>query len=77
MATQLGWLTLHFTLVAGVLFALTLALGWAWQWRLGGAPDARALASVARRGRDALPRAQRVGAIVLVLATMALVYALR
>lgn len=63
--------------MAGVLFALTLVLGWAWQWRLGGAPDARALASVARRGRDALPRAQRVGAIVLVLATMALVYALR
>jgi SSS family solute:Na+ symporter len=77
VATQLGWLTMHFTLVAGALFALTLGLAWGWQGWLGGAPDAQALASVAREGRAALPRAQRAGAIALVLATMALVYALR
>lgn len=77
VATQLGWLSLHFSIVAGVLFAITLVFAGVWQWQVGGAPEPGALASVRRGDRPALPRWQRAGAIALVVLTMALVFVFR
>jgi SSS family solute:Na+ symporter len=75
VGSQLEWFTLHFTIVAGVLFALTVLIAHGWQWALNEPPGERALAAVGRRGLPALPRAQRAGAIVLTLLTLAIVVA--
>jgi SSS family solute:Na+ symporter len=69
-ATQLGWLQVHFTIVAGILFALTLLLAFAWQALSGGAPSGAALATVDQRAAPPLPRALRVGALVVVGMTL-------
>lgn len=75
VATQLGWLHLHFSIVAGLLFVITLVLAWAWQAALGGRPDATRLASVDQSALPALPRALRVAAIGVTLATLGMVLA--
>ncbi len=73
VATQLGWLHLHFSIVAGLLFLITLGLAAVWQVALGGRPEAARLASVGQSTLPALPRALRVAAIGVTLATLALV----
>jgi SSS family solute:Na+ symporter len=75
VGSQLEWFTLHFTIVAGVLFALTLLIAYGWQWALNEPPGETALQTVSRRGLPALPRAQRAAAILLVLMTLAMVVA--
>lgn len=72
-ASQLGWITLHFTIVAGVLFVITLGLAYLLQAVRGGRPDAGALASVSRDGLPALSAGQRWAVLAVVLATAALV----
>lgn len=72
-ATQLGWLNLHFTLVAGVLLGLTLLAAPLWQRLLGGAPLAPALAALAQ-GPLRQSAALRATALGLVLLTGALVW---
>ncbi|HEY7840030.1 MAG TPA: sodium/solute symporter [Gammaproteobacteria bacterium] len=77
VATQSGLATLHFTLVAAVLFAATLAAAGFWQWRLRLPPRADQLSSVERVPVRALPISLRVGAPLLVAATALLVFAFR
>lgn len=73
VATQLGWLHLHFSIVAGLLFLVTLGLAAVWQLVLGGRPEAARLASVDQSTLPALPRALRLAAIGVTLATLVLV----
>lgn len=77
VATQAGWLSLHFTLVAGVLFAFTCLAAWVWQRFDGRAPGQAQLDAVDRALVPA-PSAtlRRLGA-VLVAATLLLVYLFR
>lgn len=69
LATQLGWLQVHFTLVAGALFLLTLALAKAWQWTTGERPAPAALACMDQAMAPALPAWLRPGAIGVAVAT--------
>lgn len=77
IATQLGWLSLHFTLVAAVLFAATLVAIACWQWRLARAPDEAQLASTLRVPLAELPGSLRAGAPFIVLLVLLLVLAFR
>lgn len=73
LATQLGWIAWHFTIVAGALFAFTglACLGWRILLR-DQATDAQRDALDRRRVEPA-PRRVRAGALVLTLATGLLV----
>jgi len=73
VATQLGWLHVHFSIVAGLLFVITLVLAGGWQAVLGGRPDAARLASVDQSALPALPVALRLGAIGVTLVTAGVV----
>jgi SSS family solute:Na+ symporter len=73
IATQLGWLTLHFTIVAGVLFGLTLLLAVVWQLLSGEAPSRAALATVDQRAAPPLPRVLRFGALGVAALTLGIV----
>ena len=75
VATQLGWLSLHFTIVAGVLFAATVVFALAWQRAGGEAPSPAALAAVDQAAASASPRWLAPGATLLALLTGALVLA--
>ncbi|QID18437.1 sodium/solute symporter [Nitrogeniibacter mangrovi] len=75
VATQLGWLQVHFTIVAGVLLGVTLVAAWVWQALLGGRASAAQLASVDARHVAPAPAYVRLGALVLTAATAALVIA--
>jgi solute:Na+ symporter, SSS family len=72
-ASMAGWFTLHFTIVAGVLFGVTLLAAPLWQL-LGGAPTTavRVLPDPARA-----PRSIRVGAALVALLVAILVWVLR
>lgn len=78
VASQLGWLNLHFTIVAGLLFGLSLLaiLGWQALDR-DRAPGADQLAVVARSRAPAVPVDVRWGAAVVVVLTVLLVLAFR
>lgn len=71
VATQLGWLQIHFTIVAGLLLGVTLAAAVFWH-RLGDTPP-RTVAVAPQR----LPATVRYGAAVLAVATLALVWLFR
>ena len=75
VATQLGWLDLHFTIVAGLLFALTLLLAFAWRRVTGETPAPAALAVVDQAAASASPGWLRPAALAMALATAALVLA--
>jgi SSS family solute:Na+ symporter len=73
IATQLGWLDIHFSIVAGLLFAITLLLAFPLQWATAQPPSAAALASVARAPLPALPGWLSTGALLVTLLTFAMV----
>ncbi|NVB40049.1 sodium/solute symporter [Pseudenhygromyxa sp. WMMC2535] len=76
VGAQLGWHEVHFTIVAGGLFALTVAAIFAWQALAklpAASPEQRA--AVARASYTPAPSPVRVGAIVLTAATLGLVLA--
>lgn len=72
-ATQWGAVDLHFTLVAGVLVAVTTAAIFAFQACAGTAPDAIQLASVSRRAMPGVPVNIRRGGYLLIALTLAVV----
>ncbi|KAA2284908.1 sodium:solute symporter family transporter [Arenimonas fontis] len=76
-ASQLGWLDLHFTIVAGLLFGLSLLAILAWQALDGETPRPDQLAAVARSRAPAVPVDVRWGAGLVVALTAALVLAFR
>jgi SSS family solute:Na+ symporter len=76
IATQLGWLQVHFTIVAGILFAATGAAAYAWQL-LAPPPASASLEAVANRSPRGLPRDVLIGAIAVTLLTLLLVVAFR
>jgi len=75
VATQLEWLSVHFTIVAFLLLLITLAASFLWQQVLGGVPSEHQLASVDRRHVAPAPPFVARGAI-LVTALTAVVVAL-
>ncbi len=77
IATQMGWLGVHFTIVAFVLLVLTVLAAGLWQLALGGSASAAQLASVNAATLPPAPRAIRVGAAVVALLTLVLVVAFR
>lgn len=72
VATQLGWVGLHFTIVAGLLFVATVFFAVVGQLLAGSA-----LMVVAERARWRAPRETVLGAILLAGATLLLVWLFR
>ncbi len=77
VATQQGWLDLHFTLVAALLFAVTAAATFILQAVSNTAPDAAQLASVSRHAMPRVPAGVRRGGLALIALTFALVLLFR
>ncbi|MGD9583377.1 MAG: sodium/solute symporter [Lysobacterales bacterium] len=78
VASQIGWASLHFSIVAGLLFAASLLLCGFWQALEPGPAPARAYALPSMAERSAgLPGAVRVGALALAALTLALVVVFR
>jgi SSS family solute:Na+ symporter len=77
VATQLGWLQVHFTIVAGLLFAATVLMAWGWRAVLDDAPTAVALASVDQARAAPSPRWLRPLAMAMVVLTLTLVFVFR
>ena len=75
LATQLGWVNVHFTIVAFVLLVVTLAACALWQFLLGGTVTAEQRASVDASRVEPAPRLVRNGAVVLTVMTALLVVA--
>jgi SSS family solute:Na+ symporter len=73
--TQLGWLSLHFTLVAFVLLVITTLAALLWQALLGGPVAPGQLAAVDARQVPPAPPGVKRGAAVLAALTAALVIA--
>lgn len=71
VATQLGWLQIHFTIVAGMLLLVTLVAACLWH-RLGDTPP-RTVAVAPQH----LPASVRLGAALLTAATLVLVWLFR
>src|SRR5690606_20416379 len=79
VATQLGWVELHFTIVAGVLFVATILAAHGWQSTAGAhrAPRPEQLAAMHRTGKPLPSAATRRVALLLTLLTIGLVTAFR
>ncbi|HEX5757163.1 MAG TPA: sodium/solute symporter, partial [Arenimonas sp.] len=77
VATQLGWISLHFTLVAGALLLATVVFALAWQGWLATVPTSAQLAAVDRGSVPAPSRLLRRGAFVVTVLTALLVWAFR
>ena len=77
VATQLGWLDVHFTIVAGLLFAATIVMARGWRAVLDDAPGPGALASVDQARAAPSPRWLRPLAAGMAMLTLALVFAFR
>ncbi len=75
VATQIGWLHIHFSIVAGLLFAITLVLAAFWQWVDGVRPLPAQCAVVDQAAVPALPSNLRGLAFLLTLLTLAMVLA--
>ncbi|MFC4728220.1 sodium:solute symporter family transporter [Coralloluteibacterium thermophilus] len=77
-ARELGLVTVHFTVLGGVLFAATLLLAWIWMRVLGerDAPGEDKLAVIARTGLPRLPADVYVGAGLVLAATAVLLVVL-
>ncbi|HQS99241.1 MAG: Na+/glucose cotransporter [Hydrogenophilales bacterium 16-64-46] len=76
-AAQAGWIDLHFTLVAGVLVAVTSAAIFALQYFIKTAPDAGQCASVNRSTLPRVPDGARWGSYTLIGITLAIVLLFR
>lgn len=78
VASQTGWASLHFSIVAGLLFAASLLFCLFWQMLERGPPSAAgyALPTLAERAAE-LPRGVLLGAFALSALTLALVVAFR
>jgi SSS family solute:Na+ symporter len=78
LATQAGWLRIHFTVIGGVLFALTLLFTWLWMRHLGAADrpaaSSAALRLIDRRELPRLPADALWGAAALLLGIAALLW---
>ncbi len=77
IGSQVGLLEVHFTIVAGVLFGISLLLAGVWQMLLGGAVAPEQLRQADRSGAGAAPRSITVGGIVLLLITAGIVLLFR
>ncbi|TGD74370.1 Na+/glucose cotransporter [Mangrovimicrobium sediminis] len=78
VGAQLGWHDIHFTIVAGILFAFTLVCIYTLQQMPGFAPALSAqVSAVRRRDGEALPARLRLGILALTVLTLALVFAFR
>ncbi|MAL02802.1 MAG: Na+/glucose cotransporter, partial [Arenimonas sp.] len=75
VATQLGWLDIHFTIVAGVLFAVTVLFAFAWRRVTGESPGPAALAVLDQAAASASPAWLRPAALAMTVATASLVLA--
>nr|WP_255783913.1 hypothetical protein [Lysobacter chinensis] len=75
VATQLGWLHVHFTIVAGVLLALTLLAAVLWQAASTARPRAGQLDVVDVSKAPRVPLAVRRGVALVVVLTAVLVLA--
>jgi SSS family solute:Na+ symporter len=75
IATQLGWVDWHFTIVAGVLFLLTLVLTLIGSRVLDSQANDEQLAAVDRARVAPAPRSVHIGTGVLVVATAMIVIA--
>lgn len=75
VASQAGWIDIHFTIVAGCLFALTLAAAFVWQRWIGQAPTAAQLDAVDPSQLPRLGSGLRYAAWLLVALTAVLVIA--
>lgn len=76
-ATQAGWLHLHFTLVAGVLLAVTVAAIYVFQLLLAPTPRPDQLESVDRSRMPAMPAGIRRAGFAIILLTLTLVFYFR
>jgi SSS family solute:Na+ symporter len=77
IASQLGWIGLHFTIVAGVLLVLTVAAAWLWQTVGDMRPTDAQLAAVDRCHAPAVSAGVRWAAAIVTLMTAVLVLAFR
>ncbi len=75
IGAQLGWHSVHFTIVAGLLFAATLIFTIAWQAFLGGTPSADQLLSTQQQVNTRPSRSVKAGALVLTTLTALLIIA--
>ena len=76
-ATQAGWLNLHFTLVAGVLLAVTVVAIHVFQFLLAQVPSPSQLDSVDRSRMPVVPAGIRRAGILIIVVTLALVFYFR
>lgn len=73
---QLGWHEIHFTIVAGLLFAITLGLIVLWQCLPGASlPSAAQIDTTAQRNAEPVAPAIKTGALGLVILTTLMVVA--
>lgn len=81
IGARMGWVTIHFTVIGGVLFAITLLFTWLWMRHLGEAdrPAAQspAVRLIDRQGLANLPVDVRWGAGVVLIGIAALLWAFR
>lgn len=75
VSTQMGWIAVHFTVVAGILLVLTVIAAWGWQLWLGEQPGREQIAAIDPSGYDALPAGVRVAAVAMTVAVAGLVLA--
>lgn len=77
IATQLGWLSLHFTIVAGVLLVATVIAIYLFQFLLQAEPDTVALTAVRPERMSPIPMGVRRSAAAVVVLTLLLVWIFR
>lgn len=78
---QIGWVPIHFTVIAGVVCAATAVFTWGWEKALGEADrpalgDAH-IAAVTRQDLPRVPRDVVIGAVIVLFLTAALLVAFR
>jgi SSS family solute:Na+ symporter len=81
LGAQAGWVRIHFTVIGGVLFALTLLFTWLWMRRMGKADcpadGSAALQLISRRRLPRLPGDARWGAAAVLLGIVAVLWMFR
>lgn len=77
LASQLGFVELHFTILAGVLLVFTLVAIFGCQALLQQQPGSEQLDSIDRRRAPPVPRPIKLSAIVVATLTLAIVFAFR
>ncbi|WP_290885255.1 sodium/solute symporter [Arenimonas sp.] len=77
VATQLGWIEIHFTIVAGLLFAATILFAMGWRAVLDDVPAPAALAAVSQARAAPSPRWLRPLAAAMVALTLGVVFVFR